>query len=79
MRFQSSQHFLQLDWVISCQGQVVSIEHVSYPEPLSASNSTHKAKLIIHTLIKREKRRGDKGQPCFTPFIGTVERSVCEV
>jgi len=32
IRFQSSQHFLQLDWVISCQGQVVSIEHVSYPE-----------------------------------------------
>ena len=24
------QHFAQLDWVISCQGQVVSIEHVSF-------------------------------------------------
>ena len=33
IRFQTSQHFLQLDWVISCQSQVVSIEHVSYPEP----------------------------------------------
>jgi len=31
-----------LDRVISCQGQVVSIEHVSYPEPLSASNSMDK-------------------------------------
>jgi hypothetical protein len=30
-------------------------------------------------LIKREKRRGDKGQPCFTPLKGTVELPVLVV
>jgi hypothetical protein len=47
-----------LDWVIAVK---VSIEHVSYPKPLSASNSTHKAgpKLIIHIIDKKgsEERR----------------------
>ena len=58
VRFQTSQHFLQLDWVISCQGhQVVSIEHVRDPEPLSARNSTHKAipKLITHIINHKGK------------------------
>ena len=34
-------------------------------KPLPNSSST--------SLVKREKRRGDKGQPCFTPLKGTVE------
>ena len=46
-----------LDGRWSGGGGLVSIEHVSYPEPLSASNSTRKVspKLIIHIIDKKGK------------------------
>ena len=53
IRIQTSQTFLQLDWVTSCQGQVTSIKRVRYSQALSACSSTHKAtpaKLIIHII-----------------------------